>query len=85
MLSPFLAPEVALPPLFDRAVLFLSDRVLHRTERAAVQRLAVTTWYDGDAVNAPHDVGLRLPPSAMQVRSSAVLCHLKRCLHTHHA
>ncbi len=65
VLSPFLAPEVALAPLMDRCVLFLSDRMLHRTARSEGARLAVTTWFDGDATNAPQDVGLRLPPSAL--------------------
>ena len=62
VLSPFLAPEVVLPPLHDRAVLFLSDRMLHRTRPARTPRLAVTTWFDGDA---PRVDALRLPPSAL--------------------
>jgi|APGre2960657423_1045063.scaffolds.fasta_scaffold61876_1 hypothetical protein len=65
LLAPFLAPPVSLPPLHDRAVLFLSDRVLHRTVPSHARRLTVTTWLDGALVNAPEDVGLSLPPSAL--------------------
>lgn len=66
VLMPFLQREVCVEPLMDRAVLFLSDRVLHRTLPSRGERLAVTTWLDGDA---PNEAGLRLPPSAMQVLS----------------
>lgn len=67
VLMPFLRPQVVIEPRMDRAVLFLSDRMLHRTLPCRGVRLAVTTWIDGDA---PNESGLRLPPSALQVRAA---------------
>ena len=63
ILMPFLQRPVRVAPRMDRAVIFLSDRMLHRTEPSRGQRLAVTTWIDGDA---PRELGLRLPQSALQ-------------------
>ena len=59
-----------LVPLMDRAVPFLSDRILHHTQPSRCERLAVTTWIDGDAPR--EQAGLRLPPSALQVLSAIV-------------
>lgn len=57
-LLPFLKPAVRIPPRFDRVVLFLSDRVLHRVLPANKARYCFTVWIDGDAVNDPASVGL---------------------------
>ena len=67
VLLPFLDRPVVVQPRMDRAVVFLSDRLLHRTEPSRRARLAVTTWIDGDA---PREAGLRLPPSALQARAA---------------
>lgn len=66
VLVPFLHPPVRVPPVMNRAVLFLSDRVLHRVLPSATERYCVTTWVDGEGTNLPEDTQLRLPPSAMQ-------------------
>ena len=73
VLVPFLGAPVKLAPLMDRAVLFLSDRVLHGTVPSRTERLAVTTWIDGDA---PREDGLRLPPSALQASRCGGTCVL---------
>jgi hypothetical protein len=57
-LLPFLKPAVRIPPCFDRAVLFLSDRVLHRVLPAIKSRYCFTVWIDGLAVNDSASVGL---------------------------
>ncbi len=88
-LCPFLGAPVSVPPLHDRAVLFLSDRLLHRVTPSSTRRLAVTTWFDGAAVNGKDDVGLCLPPSALadvhatasMLRRSAVQRSLSRAVY----
>lgn len=57
-LRPFLRPEVVIPPLLDRAVLFRSDRILHRVRPATVPRYCFTIWLDSDAMNADADCNL---------------------------
>jgi hypothetical protein len=65
VLMPFLEAEVVVEPLLGRAVFFLADRVAHRVLPSHAERLMMTTWFDGLAVNAPGDVNLSLPPSAL--------------------
>ena len=57
-LLPFLKPAVRIPPCFDRAVLFLSDRILHRVLPAVKSRYCFTVWIDGNTVNDSASVGL---------------------------
>ena len=58
-LAPFLRRRARLRPLFNRLVLFKSDRVLHSVERwrGASPRLCVSFWFEGP-VNAPEDLVL---------------------------
>ena len=51
-------------PKHDRLAIFLSDRILHRVLPAKAERFCLTVWLDGEGMNAPEDVGLRLPASA---------------------
>jgi len=57
-LMPFLQPKVVIPPLFDRAVLFQSDRILHRVRPATVERYCFTIWLDSGTTNADADCNL---------------------------
>lgn len=57
-LQPFLQPAVVVPPLLDRAVLFRSDRILHRVRPAVAERYCFTIWLDSDATNADADCNL---------------------------
>ena len=66
VLMPFLAPEVVVPPLHNRAAFFLSDRMLHRVYPPRGERFCLTTWVDGEGTNLPEHTQLRLPPSAME-------------------
>lgn len=53
VLQPFLGAAQSVPPLHGRFVLFLADRLLHRTlPSACPRRLCVTTWFDGGATNS---------------------------------
>ena len=63
VLTPFLQPAVALAPLHNRAVFFLSDRVLHSVEPSGAERFCVTTWVDGAAANLPEHCSLRARPA----------------------
>lgn len=63
---PFLKRPVRVAPKHDRLAVFLSDRVLHRVLPSNKERFCLTVWLDGEGVNAPEDVGLRLPPTAMR-------------------
>ena len=65
-LIPFMRRPVRIAPKHDRLAVFLSDRVLHRVLPSNKERFCLTVWLDGEGVNAPEDVGLRLPPSAMR-------------------
>eukprot|EP01051_Picozoa_sp_SAG22_P021615 SAG22_NODE_4842_length_1153_cov_0.675522_1_plen_318_part_01 len=75
-LLPFLGGgAVTIAPKMDRAVLFYSDRVLHRVLPAVAERYVFTIWIDADDANAdaegflrPHHLALPLPD----------LCHLLR-------
>jgi hypothetical protein len=51
VLQPFLERSVVIPPLMDRAVIFLSDVVLHRVLPANKPRYCFTIWIDGMNVN----------------------------------
>ena len=73
-LLPFLQPTIRIPPKLDRAVLFLSDRVLHRVLPAAVPRYCFTLWIDGTAVNDDASVGLSAAQLALDDASVAALC-----------
>jgi hypothetical protein len=82
VLQPFLDRETIIRPLHDRAVFFLSDRLLHRVlpSRPDRVRYASTTWFDGAAVNQPAALGLRLPPSAQHdAPATAELLRLSPC------
>lgn len=54
VLQPFLQSPVTLSPLFNRGVLFLSDRILHYTlpGRPSQRRWLLTIWLEGDAVDS---------------------------------
>ena len=63
-LQPFLAPPVEVTPTMDRALLFLSHRVLHGVTRVVppFQRHCFTVWIDASdlsLVNGPDCVALR--------------------------
>ena len=73
-LTPFLRPAVRIAPLLDRAVLFLSDRVLHRVLPAAQPRYCFTVWIDGAAVNGPADTGLSAKDLGLDDSAVAALC-----------
>lgn len=72
-LLPFLKPALRIPPCFDRAVLFLSDRVLHRVLPAVKSRYCFTVWIDGAAVNDPASVGLSAAQLQLDDASVAAL------------
>eukprot|EP00117_Sycon_ciliatum_P036795 scpid5380/ scgid27649/ Prolyl 4-hydroxylase subunit alpha len=75
-LLPFLERNVVIPPLMDRAVLFLSDRVLHRVLPCNSRRLCFTIWFDSATVNSDDDVFLKakhLKPSAVDTLKSTPL------------
>lgn len=57
-LQPFLKPEVVIPPLMDRAVIFRSDRILHRVYPSSAERFCLTIWLDGKCVNSDSDCNL---------------------------
>jgi len=58
-LTPFLGKKVIIEPLFDRFVIFYSDRVLHRVLPAVVMRHCFTIWIDGSQTNTDDDVLLK--------------------------
>eukprot|EP01052_Picozoa_sp_SAG31_P041422 SAG31_NODE_6275_length_2093_cov_1.289368_2_plen_284_part_00 len=63
---------VTIPPLMDRAVLFLSDRMLHRVLPAVAERFCFTIWIDANGTNSDADVFLR-PVSPLLI--CRTLCH----------
>jgi hypothetical protein len=65
LLTPFLGGAIRVRPTHDRLAIFLSDRILHRVLPAKAERFCLTVWLDGEGINAPEDVGLRLPASAV--------------------
>jgi hypothetical protein len=73
-LTPFLGTPVRIAPHMDRAVLFLSDRVMHRVLPALAPRFCFTVWIDGGAVNAPHELGLSARQLGTDDSSVAELC-----------
>jgi hypothetical protein len=65
-IRPLLSAPVKLEPLFDRAVLFLSDRLLHRSlpprdEGVRQPRWLLTVWFDGLEVDKHVGHGLAPP------------------------
>ncbi|KAL7526664.1 hypothetical protein ACHAWF_001866 [Thalassiosira exigua] len=58
VLCPFLSQRIVIPPLHRRAVLFFSDRVLHRVLPSNERRMCFTIWCNGKDVNARKDVVL---------------------------
>ena len=55
---PFLSKPAKIPPLHRRAVLFYSDRVLHRVLPSKTRRVCFTIWSQGTNVNSRRDVAL---------------------------
>jgi len=64
-LLPFMGKEVKIAPLFNRAVHFQSNLILHRAERNLSERFCLTIWIDGVNTNTTEKSQLRLAPSAM--------------------
>jgi len=58
VLWPFLSNPTTIPPLHRRAVLFYSDRVLHRVLPSRKRRVCFTIWSQGMNVNCKRDVAL---------------------------
>jgi hypothetical protein len=58
VLWPFLSNPTTIPPLHRRAVLFYSDRVLHRVLPSRKRRVCFTIWSQGTNVNCKRDVAL---------------------------
>lgn len=58
VLWPFLSRSTKVSPLHRRAVLFYSDRVLHRVLPSKVKRVCFTIWSQGTSVNSKKDVAL---------------------------
>ena len=58
VLWPFLSKSTKVPPLHRRAVLFYSDRVLHRVLPSNKRRVCFTIWIPGTNVNNKRDVAL---------------------------
>ncbi|CAK9000586.1 unnamed protein product [Durusdinium trenchii] len=76
-LVPFLEPPVLLAPSFDRCVLFLADRRLHRSlppRGPGVQkhRWLLTAWLDGTRVDAPLWNSSQLAPSLQRLLAPAL-------------
>eukprot|EP00389_Voromonas_pontica_P015513 GDKH01024197.1.p1 GENE.GDKH01024197.1~~GDKH01024197.1.p1 ORF type:complete len:354 (-),score=34.70 GDKH01024197.1:80-1141(-) len=81
-LTPFLRSPVKIEPLFDRAVLFLSDAILHRVCPNFAERFCFTIWLDA----APDAVNLRdhiVPHVSSEVAANAG--RLAMHLHLHPA
>ena len=55
VLWPFLSQQIEIPPLHGRAVLFYSDRILHRVLPSNVHRVCFTMWCNGEKINAKED------------------------------
>uniref|UniRef100_A0A0G4IDI1 Fe2OG dioxygenase domain-containing protein n=1 Tax=Chromera velia CCMP2878 TaxID=1169474 RepID=A0A0G4IDI1_9ALVE len=62
-LLPFLQRETKVPPLHNRAVLFLSDRILHAVRPSWTSRFCFTLWVDAveGKVNTPEETLLKMP------------------------
>ena len=58
VLWPFLSRSTKVSPLHRRAVLFYSDRVLHRVLPSNKRRVCFTIWIPGTNVNCKKDVAL---------------------------
>lgn len=58
VLWPFLSKPTTIKPLHQRAVLFYSDRVLHRVLPSKTLRMCFTIWSQGLNVNCKRDVVL---------------------------
>ena len=58
VLWPFLSKPTTISPLHCRAVLFYSDRVLHRVLPSKVRRVCFTIWSVSNDVNSKKDVAL---------------------------
>lgn len=86
-LRPFLGSATVVPPLMDRAVLFMSDRVLHRVRQSFRERLCFTIWLDSDATNSPDECNLkakhlsREPESIELLKRSPVQRALSRAVY----
>jgi len=72
-LLPFLAKEkISVEPIFNRAVLFRSDFILHRVERNFKDRYCLTIWVDGTETNTSAKSQLRLTTSALDDMDATV-------------
>jgi hypothetical protein len=58
-LLPFLRAKVTVAPIFNRMVMFESDRLLHRVQPSWAPRLCFTIWLDSLHANSDADMFLR--------------------------
>jgi hypothetical protein len=75
-LQPFLKQKIHIDPIFDRLVIFKSNLILHRVEKAFHERYCITFWLDGDSTNSPENSELKLPKTAIEdIESSVKFLH----------
>lgn len=58
VLWPFAQQPQSIAPIFNRAVVFRSDVMLHGVQPAHRDRLCFTIWVDAESANRPEDVNL---------------------------
>ena len=73
VLQPWLAQAAAVAPVMNRLLLFRSDRLLHRVETSNAERVCLTFWLHGRAVDPPLP---SLPSSAAASLSASSLLSL---------
>lgn len=77
VLQPFLGCPVKVSPIFNRGVIFLSDRVLHYTlppteDGTTFARWLLTIWLDGDQVDKAVGQTQRWPPLLQRLLAPAI-------------
>eukprot|EP01060_Flectonema_neradi_P007595 TRINITY_DN15329_c0_g1_i1.p1 TRINITY_DN15329_c0_g1~~TRINITY_DN15329_c0_g1_i1.p1 ORF type:complete len:326 (+),score=67.05 TRINITY_DN15329_c0_g1_i1:35-1012(+) len=82
VIQPFLENPIKIAPLFNRVVVFLSDRVLHRVLPCHSTRYLITLWIDGEDTNNPLDSNFKMKHLSTDSSNLSMLASspLQRCL-----
>jgi hypothetical protein len=82
VVMPFLKQQVAIPPRFNRLVLFRADMAIHRVLpcKLGFTRTCFTIWMDSESTNTDGEVNLRAKHLSLESKSMLMTTPLQRSL-----
>ena len=81
-LQPFLSNPIKISPKFNRVVVFLSNRILHKVSPSNAIRYLITLWIDGTKTNDSDNLNLKMKHLSLDQSNLSALSSspIQRCL-----